>query len=310
MEALHRKSCFVIAPIGVELAPFLEALRKNRFEPFFISDFLTSREKPASRVRTAFRSADFVIALLFSKCSLENVYFELGVALGLAKPAIVFADHGVSLPESFKGIEVHYRNLADLPSLISIVEQSLLPKPTSNFSARSAGAGYPKPRLNNDLVPSRQKLLAAIDALKKDQGSLFGPNAPERLEARLFDLFASAGLTAAMAPAAVRRQARGPDLALWVDDVQKEIGNPIAIEIKSQLREHEIGDAVSRLAESLDLIGAKAGILLHTNKDLRIPHHVYQAAPLIFVISVQDLLALLENDTFGSVLKRFRNTIG
>ena len=72
----------------------------------------------------------------------------------------------------------------------------------------------------------------------------------------------------------------------------------------------EIADAVSRLAESLDLIGAKAGILLHTNKDLRVPHHVYQTAPLIFVISVQDLLTFLENGTFGSVLKSSRSAIG
>jgi hypothetical protein len=39
---LARRSCFVVAPHDVPVADFLESLRKERIEPFFISDFLKS----------------------------------------------------------------------------------------------------------------------------------------------------------------------------------------------------------------------------------------------------------------------------
>jgi hypothetical protein len=98
-----RRSCFVIAPLGAPIAPFLETLRKNRFEPFFISDFLTSRQKAVPQVRAAFRSVDLVIGLLFSGYPLENAFFELGLALGLARPTVIFADHNAHISNAFGG---------------------------------------------------------------------------------------------------------------------------------------------------------------------------------------------------------------
>src|SRR6187401_619505 len=88
----HRRSCFVVAPVGMPIGSFLELLRSHRCEPFFISDFLTSKTKAVSQVRTAFKTVDFVIGLLAAGRPLESAFFELGIAIGLARPTIIFAD--------------------------------------------------------------------------------------------------------------------------------------------------------------------------------------------------------------------------
>ena len=110
----------------LRVAPFLESLRSAGFEPFFISDFLETG-KP-SRIRTAFRTADFVIALLFAEQSLDSVFVELGIAVGLAKQIIVFADDRVKLPAVLKDIEVHYTELSDLPSLVPRIQEFIAPR--------------------------------------------------------------------------------------------------------------------------------------------------------------------------------------
>lgn len=303
----YRQSCFVIAPAGIEIAQLLEALRRSRFEPFFISDFLLSGEHSASQIRSAFKSVDFVIVLLFQGRALENVFFELGFALGVGRPIFVFSDYHVKLPEAFRGLQVHYLHPnALVETVVSTVAHLWEPVAVSDVR----GADAPRvasPIAKGPRVP-REKLRTALDGLRSAYENSVGFPAGQQFQAQLTDVFASAGATVVEGPPRSRRRDHVPDLALWIDDVQKVIGNPIAVEIKSPLYEEDLDDAITRLAASLPSIGAKAGILIHDNPHLRQRHPVIRTAPLIFLFSVPELIEVLENKTFASTLKNLRNS--
>jgi hypothetical protein len=303
MEASsHHRSCFVVAPTGTPIAPFLEALRKSRFEPFFISDFLTSRNKAVSQVRTAFRSVDFVVGLLFAGRPLESTFFELGIALGLARPTIIFADFNVAIGDVFGGIEIRRVNLSNLQALVPAVELFLRPKlaATSEFKPIPA-RGYEiravrKPR------PRPEQLQVALKALKEAQNTA-SPLTDSQLESEITRTFASAGLAAVQARRSPSSKSHVPDLALWIDDVQKEIGNPIAVEIKLALEKQNLPSVASQLSMSLESVGATAGILIHAGPSLNQPYHVVQASPLILIFSIDELTQFLEDGSFAAVLK-------
>ena len=303
VSLLHRRSCFVVAPTGTPVGPFLEILRLHRFEPFFISDFLTSGNKLTSKVRTAFRSIDFVIGLLVADRPLESTFFELGIASGLAKPTIIFADLNARIEDVFGGIDIRRVDLSNLTGLIPDIENFLTPKPTFPDFRPVYDRSYEN-RAVKPPRPRREQLQLALNALRDAQSSA-GAISASRLESEIARTFASAGMTAVQAPPS--RKPNVPDLALWIDNVQKEIGNPIAVEVKGALTEPTLTRISSQLSASLESIGATAGIIVHQGPSLNQPHHLVQASPLIFIFSLDELTQLLEAGTFASVLKRSHN---
>jgi hypothetical protein len=293
----NRRSCFVIAPVGAPVSSLLEVLRKSRFEPFFISDFLTSRQKESSKVRAAFKSVDVVVALFFTEYPLENVFFELGIAIGLARPTIVFAEPTVRLPDAFGGIQIRRANLAEPNQLVPEINRFLEPKSRSQELLPI----YDRPiRKISEPHPRRERLLEALRGLQVSQSARLSDAS---LQQELTNVFTNAGATVVQAPHHGTSRSFEIDLALWVDDIQKEIGNPVVVEVKSRLSQDLLGAVKSRLAQSLGSVGATAGIIVHGGQSMQLPDHVAQSAPLIFVFSVDELATLLQEQTLANLLK-------
>src|SRR5262245_24662424 len=108
-KSVARKSCLVVAPAELPIAPLLEAMRNVRIDPFFLSEFLKSGGKlSANQLRHALRSADFIIALLPGYGQPTNVLFEIGVAVGMRRPLLIFAESGADIPSNISGVDVRY----------------------------------------------------------------------------------------------------------------------------------------------------------------------------------------------------------
>jgi hypothetical protein len=291
-----RKSCFVIAPYQVQVGSFLEALRTQNVEPFFISDFLKSGSFAISSLRSAFKSVDLVIALLIPGHILDNVIFEIGLAVGMSRPLLVFAERGLKLPSDLRGLRVNFVDLSALVNTIPEIQKFLEPKLKSEFVAsRYDSLGPP------DRARPRLKGPALSDELRRLRSAIVHRPSAAQLESDLSRLLTVVGWTVAEARSSAKT--RAPDLAVWIDEIQKDVGNPLAVEVKTSLSPQELARAVEQLSHYVTSSGAKAGILLYGGPEIPLERNVAQRFPPIFAFTLEQLADLLEQEKFPAALK-------
>jgi hypothetical protein len=294
---IARKSCFVVAPYDVAISSFLEALRKERIEPFFISDFLKRGELAISNVRAAFRSVDLVIALLVHGHRLENVFFEIGMAAGLGRPILLFSTSEVDLPSDLRGLKIHRVDLSNPENAIPIIKKWLEPKERAE-QADSIGlaAGLPAERSK-----ARMKGAALRDETQRMRNVLAHTADGRQLELELSRFLTEIGWTVVEAKPDARD--RAPDLAVWIDEIQKDVGNPLAVEVKTRLTRAQLDQSVSQLSRYLSSAGAKAGLILYNGPELALNKNVAQNYPPIFAFSLAEFANLIEDEKFPAALK-------
>lgn len=294
--ALRRKSCFIIAPYDVPLGSFLETLRQEQIEPFFISDFLKLGEPSTSAIRYAFRSVDLVVALLFRGRQLDNVLFELGMAVGLGRPILLFASSPLNLPAELSDLRINYVDLTQLENTLPAIRKWFEPKRKSDqieFIGK-APTSLDKSRRRIRGTALRDELRRTRDVWTYSQDS-------RQIETELSHLLSELGWTVVQARASARNQA--PDLALWIDEIQKDTGNPLAVEVKANLTDAGLESAVRQLSRYLSAAGAKAGLLFYKGPELQLDHNIAQNAPPILAFSLNQFADLIEDEKFPSALK-------
>ena len=94
------------------------------------------------------------------------------------------------------------------------------------------------------------------------------------------------------------------DLAVWSQDAEPLIKNPIVIELKMALRGKEhVKRTIMRLAKALDSTGTQVGLLIYA--DGRVPVDEDTVSdPRILVFSLEDFLSTLKQQGFADVLRR------
>ena len=293
MSPTSRKSCFVIASKEVPVGPFFESLRQERIEPFFISDFLQSSNLGVSALRSAFRSADIVVAFLVPGFPSDNVIFEIGVAVGLGRPLMIFSSREISLPLDLAKLQVNYVDLSNLENAIPSITKFYESKEKGYLVEKIANYGSPpeKPRANLR-GPALQNELRRIRNLA---------NTPVEFERSIAGLLANLGWTVAEARPDARTHA--PDMAIWIDELQKDVGNPLAVEIKSSLNLADVGRVAAQLTRYLETTGAKAGLILYCGPDLSLDSNVAQNIPPILAVNFDEFAVLLEQERFPAALK-------
>jgi hypothetical protein len=253
--------------------------------------------RPAiSQIRESFRTVDFVVALLYSNKSTENVVFEIGVALGAGRPLLIFAESDVHLPSDLLGLSVVRLALSDLTKVIPYIQRYLEPKVKPDVTSLSMLAPTAehriKPRLRGAELRNEIQRVRNIAA--------HTPNLTA-FESELSSLLSRIGWTVAEARPSAKSYA--PDLAVWIDEIQKEIGNPIAIEVKTRLRPGDLDRAVAQLSRYLETTSAKAGLVLYEGPQQNLQRNIAQISPIIFAFSFGELADLLEESKFPAALK-------
>ncbi len=118
MSFLQSSSCFLAIPSGDEFGPVRQtvkdALGEFQVEPLDVLN-LESGTAWASAIADMISQADFVIADVTGSSS--NTVYELGIAYGLRKPALMLAQEQVSLPGDLALQQPLIYRSNDLPKL-------------------------------------------------------------------------------------------------------------------------------------------------------------------------------------------------
>jgi hypothetical protein len=98
MNQVGLGSCFIVAPFGCDVSPLKAALDERGIIWFDLATSLPVRDSILETVRSAIETVAFVCGVLTSGESQQEVLFELGIAVGLKKPILLFADRDIDLP--------------------------------------------------------------------------------------------------------------------------------------------------------------------------------------------------------------------
>jgi hypothetical protein len=287
------KACFVSAPVTVDLTPLKSALAAEGIQAILPFELPTAGANFRDQIEKAIKKAQFFIGVLSSQANNSNVLFELGYAAAQRKRIAVIQDKSFELPPNITGFPVLKTNLNDSPQLRQFLEQ--FSRTHKRQSAQSAQLPKTKP-----LSGRAQQLIADIKTLG------------ERATHHEFESV----LTEALRDSGVRVMAESTprggryDFALWLDEIEYPIGNPVLVELKNELkpstaralRNDFLAQRESTLGKALLVVYLSA----RPNFDLRT---LNVAAPLVLFVSATDLLSALENKSLAEFIRTQRNRL-
>jgi len=224
-----------------------------------------------------------------------NVFYEIGLAHGLDKRVILFATAtDQRLPFD---IEHHYIVRSPLTNSVAVdfaIDQILSAPPPSSTKRRPS---QPK-ELAKPLGSKATRFLRRLDDLAESRSE-------RELEYLVHELLSAAGVDVV---AEARSKNIAVDFAVWSDELEPFLGNPLIIELKRSLRRRvDVVKAGQQLSRYLSHSGGLWGLLLyHHGFD---PDHPAWAElpPNVMAMRLEDLIRQLRGQSFPEALRRRRN---
>lgn len=285
--------CFIIAPVDVDTSVLRSALEQRN-----IKWVDAASAEPGSSIldtiESAIRHANFVCVVIPQGIGATNVCFELGLATGLRKPVLLFVEPGVEIPvdlASFAYVRAAHTDQGAIAfNLDAFLEHSLQrPKARQRVSR-------PRPKeINIDWA--RDKVVT----LEQMPPSM----AAEALEELVVSLFEQMGAVVIRQPSKAKL---GVDMALWLDEVQSSLGNPLLVEVKlGRLTESRVIEVEEQLRNYISKTHARAGLLVYLDREGQRFMRVRPSWPLVFRFDVRDLIELSSRGELVKTLLAERN---
>lgn len=287
------KTCFVSAPVTVDLSVLKNTLEAEGIKPVLPFELNLRGANFREQIEKAIKKAKLFIAVLSSTADNLNVLFELGYASAARKRIAVIQDRAFELPPNVSGFPVLKSGIDDEDQLLSFLREFVRQQKTTTTESQNLAKTKP--------LSGRATQL--IRHLKT-----FGHHATEKeLESVLMDAFRESGIRA-IAESSTRR--RGYDFALWVDELEYPIGNPILVELKSRLTM-----ATARalrndfLARKETMVGKALLVVFVSGPPDTDLSRIQTAAPLVLFISTSRLLSALEDRSLAQFVRTERNKV-
>jgi len=279
------KTCFISAPIMIDTSALRQALAERQIE-WSDQTTIESGRSIVDSVDHALAMSDFV-CLVLPEGGHAYVLFELGMAYAKRKPVLAFIGPRVELPVdimSLTYVRADPSNRAAVESALSMFLEHAIPKPSGRTGKAEA---RPKPKLT---PPSARSTAIAYEC-----------------EQRTAQILEEAGFILSWAS---EPHDRGADFAIWVDELQHSLGNPLLVEVKAgNLTLKRINEAASQLRAHVSKTHGRCGLLVYWDQSNREYPFISAEWPLIFQLSGPTLTRLVHEDRLIDELLRLRNDV-
>lgn len=291
--ATKLETCFIAAPIRTDTTALRTALENRRID-WTDAVAATPGSSFFDTIQAAIESSDFVCAVLSADAENGSVFFEMGLARGLDRPLLVFAEEGAAVPADLEGVAYARTNLKQseainfhLDAFLHHTKRTSQPERIRSTSRRSR---------NIDVGWA----LEALDRLSKDspQQRAF------KLEHLVAKLFEVAGAVVSTRP----EPDHGVDMAVWIDDLQSTIGNPLLVEVKAgNLTESRLSLAERQIQSFLSRVPARAGLIVYQGQASQRLSFRRFTSPYIWCFSVKELIEIISKGQLAAEIIRRRN---
>jgi hypothetical protein len=282
---LQTKTCYLAALPG----PQSDALR-HQLQTKHVACLSIERTSPSAPNSTSVRSilnrSDFVSCIL-PRNPPANLIFELGIAIGLNKPLLLFADDPEQVP-------------LDLASSSRALRSDLISSDALNPFLEAFLRTIVPSRAKRHTSASRKSLPAnfwqEIRSKVSRIPSLPPPTAGSELEAIVKEAFQRAGFNLTSSPG----PDFGADFALFSPSLNKTFGLPILVEVKNNSKSALRQSDVDKLSELLREKRGGAGLIV-TYTDIEKQSPLRLGQPIV-IVPAGELLEWLEAGSFADEL--------
>ncbi|MBR1270325.1 hypothetical protein JQ629_22885 [Bradyrhizobium sp. AUGA SZCCT0222] len=237
--------------------------------------------------------ADLVIGVLTSERRSQWVLFELGQAAALGRQIVLIA------PPKLAAVPSHLKRFL-------VIRGGPKNRDAINFTLDQILASPERPNTQQPITPpSRPALGSHADSIIRDLRAAIASNDYRGVERVVVQALRGSG-------ADIVSEATNPDLgadiAVWSDELQPFVGNPLLIEVKSRFRgTDDLRRAANQLFEAITSRGGAWGLLLYGEGPEYLSASPKGLPPTILVYSIVDLVEQLRTRSFAEVVRDLRN---
>ncbi len=285
------RRAFIAAPAAVDTSVIRQALESRGIVPFEIDDLAMTGASIPEILEDCIKRADLVVAVISGGKAKENVLFELGFATAMKKRILALVPPDDDLPVS----EIPYlRTAPDNREAIDFGLDQILNVPWQGWQAAREPARKTEP-----IGELADGLLAKLtEALKQ-------PHEQELTEIVTEAL--SASKISSLSYSSIMVEDGRADFAIWSDDFEPWVGNPLLIEIRSRLASlADLNRTLDQISKMLDKTHTAWGLLLYGVARFQ-PGAESTRHPRVLVMSIEELLRSLRDTGLGEFLGERRN---
>jgi hypothetical protein len=289
------RSVFIVCEAGSDIGPLIKIFQHLRWRPLDVEDAFAPGDSIVGSTEELITRADVVCVLLQDKNS-PNVYLELGYALGLRRPVVIISEASV-LPMDLSDQFWIKTSLDDRPALTFQLQAFLANlRPQKPLRSERIALSTPRPKPSATPRPKPSKLMPS-----GRPGSA--------MERELLKALQNSAEIESIASQPRGDGDRGyiPDFAIWLAAAPKTIESPVLIEVKGgRLGPTAIDKAVDQIRAFAQAGDVRTGLVIAGSRSKRGPR-VKSLAPLIFVLSLEEVQELLDSGKLVETLRRERN---
>ena len=242
---LTRRTCFISAPAEADTTILQNILNERGLSVLIEQGDVKSDLSLGKNLLNAIVSSDFFIGVLQAGVDNSMVYYEIGIANGTGKRTLIFTSP--SIKNSVKNIKgsLYMRVAMDNREGMEFAIDQVIKAPEIEPKVEQTE----KPK-NKPIGKIAKDLLAELSKPESTWGA--------HPEDAVIRALGSSGVNVLVRS---KYWDSGADMALWADELEGSVGNPLLIEVK----QHISGStSITRLANQLDsyLESSNAGWLL------------------------------------------------
>jgi hypothetical protein len=299
MTSQRLQSCFVLAPRDVDTTSLRRALFERNVSVRDDNSLLASMRWQEAR-ESAISAVDFVCVVISDGPADPNVLLDLGVAIGAGRPLLLFVDPNAELPVAIRDRPYARASLDSAEAL------------RFHLDAFLKNAGKPRPIYPNELLNERSTLTAANARAAFDQIGAWeaGTRLPTEHEivALLTRLFGTLNWEFSTVSNPESAETDRADVAVWIDELQTAVGNPLLIEVK--IYPSVTPETIHSFQHRLQELRSHMGLLVCWEKGNTSLAPGEWQQPVVVVMGLRELVETLARGTFAqTMLSRRSSTI-
>jgi nucleoside 2-deoxyribosyltransferase len=287
------RTCFISAPVNLDLSTLKSVLDAKGIRTILPFELEITGANFREQIEKAIRKADLFIAVLTSPADSANVFFELGYGWARHKRVLIVQSGSFSVPQNLSEFPILKVNVTDRRKLSAVLDDFLAQQRRSKSPVEKDGTK------TKALSARARQLIQHLKNLEKRATH-------QELENILTSAFRESGIQALTE---TPPRDRGYDFALWLDELEHLVGNPILVEVKLRLSKASAISLKNQFLQRGDVEVGKALLVVYLDGPEAQISSVNSGAPLVLFISVGRLLSELEQNSLGKFIRSERNRL-